>query len=272
MKYPKTIQKMLDNKIVLYVVMFFAITNFIGYAILGNYMALILFLVFGSLTYLVEPNKVMVLLVPLILTSLLMIGKRVKEGFEGDEDPKKKLIPADGTTTNGTATNGTATNGTATNGTATNGTGTTDTGTTDVATNGTFMTDVATNDTGTTDVATNDTFTTDTATTGTAQTEPMSNKKARNRIDYASTIEDAYGNLSQILGSDGIKGLTDDTHKLMKQQLELAEAMKSMTPIVEQAQHMLQGIDIKNLGGLADLAKQFTGGNKAPGNSLIQQV
>ena len=267
MKYPKTIQKMLDNKIVLYVVMFFAITNFLGYAILGNYMALILFLVFGSLTYLVEPNKVMVLLVPLILTSLLMIGKRVKEGFEADEDPKKKLIPADGTTTNGTATNGTATNGTATNGTATNGTGTTD-----VATNGTFMTDVATNGTGTTDVATNGTFMTDTATTGTAQTDGMSNKKARNRIDYASTIEDAYGNLSQILGSDGIKGLTDDTHKLMKQQLELAEAMKSMTPIVEQAQTMLQGLDIKNLGGLADLAKQFTGGNKPPGNSLIQQV
>jgi hypothetical protein len=58
----------------------------------------------------------------------------------------------------------------------------------------------------------------------------------------------------------------------MKQQLELAEAMKSMTPIVEQAQTMLQGLDIKNLGGLADLAKQFTGGDKTPGNSLIQKV
>ena len=253
MKYPKTIQKMLDNKIVLYVVMFFAITNFIGYAILGNYMALILFLVFGSLTYLVEPNKVMVLLVPLILTSLLMIGKRVKEGFEGDatdvpvvvpvvdpddsEDPKKKLIPMADAVTNGTTTNGTTTLDTTTNGTTTNGT----------ATKGT-------------------------ETISDKIGEGMSNKKARNRIDYASTIEDAYGNLSQILGSDGIKGLTDDTHKLMKQQLELAEAMKSMTPIVEQAQTMLQGLDIKNLGGLADLAKQFTGGDKAPGNSLIQQV
>ena len=240
MKYPKTIQKMLDNKIVLYVVMFFAITNFLGYAILGNYMALILFLVFGSLTYLVEPNKVMVLFVPVILTSLLMIGKRVKEGFgEGadpdpdvldvpdeSEDPKKKIIP--------------------------------------------------TADAATTDAATTDTATAGSATSGEPSGEPtgegMSNKKARNRIDYASTIEDAYGNLSQILGSDGIKGLTDDTHKLMKQQLQLAEAMKSMTPIVEQAQNMLQGLDIKNLGGLADLAKQFTGGDKAPGNSLIQKV
>ena len=86
--------------------------------------------------------------------------------------------------------------------------------------------------------------------------------KKRNRIDYASTIEESYGNLSQILGSDGIKGLTDDTRKLMKQQMQLAEAMKSMTPIVEQAQNMLQGLDLKNLGGIADLAKQFTGGKK----------
>ena len=255
MKYPKTIQKMLDNKIVLYVVMFFAITNFLGYAILGNYMALILFLVFGSLTYLVEPNKVMVLLVPLILTSLLMIGKRVKEGFEGEgepEDPKKKIIPTADAATTDAATNGTTTNGTTTLDTTTNGT----------TTNGT---------------TTNGTTTNGTATKGTETIsdqigEGMSNKKARNRIDYASTIEDAYGNLSQILGSDGIKGLTDDTHKLMKQQLELAEAMKSMTPIVEQAQTMLQGLDIKNLGGLADLAKQFTGGDKTPGNSLIQKV
>ena len=98
--------------------------------------------------------------------------------------------------------------------------------------------------------------------TGTTQTnsESMSNYKRgnRNRIDYAATIEEAYGDLSKILGSDGIKGLTDDTHRLMKQQMELANAMKSMTPLVQQAQSMLQGIDIKSLGSLAGLAKQFT--------------
>ena len=247
MKYPKTIQKMLDNKIVLYVVIFFAITNFLGYAILGNYMAILLFLVFGSLTYLVEPNKVMVLLVPLILTSLLMIGKRAKEGFEAATDTKSVTKTTDGKPA----------------------TSMPDTTMPDATMTDATMPDMTMPET---ETMSDEKKPDEKEPSGEPQTDGMTNKKARNRIDYASTIEDAYGNLSQILGSDGIKGLTDDTHKLMKQQLELAEAMKSMTPIVEQAQNMLQGLDIKNLGGLADLAKQFTGGDKAPGNSLIQKV
>jgi hypothetical protein len=84
----------------------------------------------------------------------------------------------------------------------------------------------------------------------------MSNKR-RNRIDYASTIEEAYGDLNNILGSDGIQKLTEDTQRLMTQQLQLADAMKSMTPLMENAKTMLQGFDLKNLDGLADLAKNF---------------
>jgi hypothetical protein len=84
------------------------------------------------------------------------------------------------------------------------------------------------------------------------------NSKKRNRIDYATTIENAYGDLNNILGSTGIQKLTDDTQRLMGQQLQLAEAMKSMTPLLENAQSMLQGFDLKNLDGLADLAKSFT--------------
>jgi hypothetical protein len=84
----------------------------------------------------------------------------------------------------------------------------------------------------------------------------MSNKR-RNRIDYASTIEDAYGDLNNILGSDGIQKLTEDTQRLMTQQLQLADAMKSMTPLMENAKTMLQGFDLKNLEGLSDLAKNF---------------
>jgi hypothetical protein len=85
----------------------------------------------------------------------------------------------------------------------------------------------------------------------------MSNKR-RNRIDYASTLEEAYGDLNNILGGEGIKQLTQDTQSLMKQQLQLAEAMKSMSPLLESAKTMMQGFDMKNLTGLADLAKGFS--------------
>ena len=92
----------------------------------------------------------------------------------------------------------------------------------------------------------------------------MSNKtRNRTRIDYASTIEDAYDDLNKILGSDGIKNLTNDTQNLMQQQLQLAEAMKNMTPLMKNAQDMLKGLDMSNLSGLSDMAKSLgMGGSK----------
>ena len=93
------------------------------------------------------------------------------------------------------------------------------------------------------------------------------NSKGYN-VDYASTIEDAYDELNKILGSDGIKRLTNDTQKLMKQQLQLAESMKGMQPLIagmgplmEQAQGFLGNMGNNgNLNNLADIAKQFTSG------------
>lgn len=98
------------------------------------------------------------------------------------------------------------------------------------------------------------------------ETKKGKNKSSYN-IDYASTVEDAYDELNKIIGGDGIKKLTGDTQNLMKQQLQLAEAMKGMqpliegiTPIMEQAKSMLGGDGAGgNLAGIADLAKHFTG-------------
>jgi hypothetical protein len=68
-------------------------------------------------------------------------------------------------------------------------------------------------------------------------------------IDYASTVEGAYDQLNSILGSDGIKQLTNDTQGLMKQQMQLAESMKkiepmiqSMAPLMNQAKGLLNGL------------------------------
>ena len=67
-------------------------------------------------------------------------------------------------------------------------------------------------------------------------------------IDYASTIEDAYDQLNGILGSDGIKQLTNDTQGLMKQQMQLAESMRSLQPMIE------------GIGPLMQQAQGFLGG------------
>jgi hypothetical protein len=79
----------------------------------------------------------------------------------------------------------------------------------------------------------------------------------RNRIDYASTVEDAYDDLSKILGGDGIKRLTGDTQNLLEQQAQLVDAMKNMTPLIETAKGLLNGLNMDGLNGLTDIAQKL---------------
>ena len=84
--------------------------------------------------------------------------------------------------------------------------------------------------------------------------------KKNNRIDAAATVEDAYGDLNKILGSEGMKNLTKDTQSLVSQQKDLTEAMKNMGPLVEQASSMMKQMGGAN--GLSSLMKKF--GDAAP--------
>jgi hypothetical protein len=78
------------------------------------------------------------------------------------------------------------------------------------------------------------------------------------RIDYASTLEDAYDNLDKILGSGGMQNLSADTEKLMNQQKKLFEAMNTMMPLVSKAQDMLQGLDMGKIGQMVDMTKTMS--------------
>ena len=98
------------------------------------------------------------------------------------------------------------------------------------------------------------------------------NRNTNSKIDYASTIEEAYDNLNNILGSDGINRLTQDSQRLMKQQVELAESMKAMGPLMEnmgplmkQAQEMMSSMNdgksgLGNIMGIAEKLKNQLGG------------
>jgi multisubunit Na+/H+ antiporter MnhG subunit len=77
------------------------------------------------------------------------------------------------------------------------------------------------------------------------------------RIDYGSTMENAYDRLNSILGTDGMKGLTQDTQKLVEQQKQLSEAMSSMAPLMENAKQMMDTLHSTGLGNIL-------GGNSAP--------
>ena len=90
----------------------------------------------------------------------------------------------------------------------------------------------------------------------TSMTKNQNNTKGggASRIDYASTLESAYANLESALGSGGINKLTKDTAGLLSQQKELFQSMQQMGPLINDAKSMLQGLDMKSLSGLANMA------------------
>lgn len=236
MKVPKSVFKLLENKYVLYFVLFLAVSNLLGYMVIGNMNAVILFILIGGLMTFFSKNMIIVLSVPLVLTSVLLVGNRVSEGFESattDEDKPQGLAAAVAAAASGASAD-TSTSAKATKKDKKNES------TDNTALNAAATTPLDDEPEG--------------AATETKPENMSLYKKKTNRIDYASTLEDAYGDLNNILGKDGIKNLTSDTQKLMDQQMQLAEALKGMAPLIGDAKKMLAGMDIS---GLTQMAKSF---------------
>ena len=227
---PSSVSKLLTNRYVLYLVALLALFNIIGYMMMDKTQIVILFILVGYLMSRFSKNMVIVLLVPLVLVNLLTSGMMMKEGFEEAtatpaSTPVATPAQADGTQTQ---TDGTQTQ---TDGTPAQTDGT------PAQTDGTPVpVDAAPK---------KETF----ASAG--------GRKGSSRVDMGSTLEQAYDDLNSVLGSDGIKNLTSDTQNLMKQQLHLAEAMKEMGPLMQQAQSMLKTLNIDGIGDLPSLIKKF---------------
>jgi hypothetical protein len=258
MKFPKlpkfmdkkNLSKMLENKYVLYFVFILAIINLFGYMITGNFNSIIFFVLVGFLTTFFSKNMILILTVPLVLTSVLMVGKTVKESFENadksiDEQIKELQGEIDDMIQKGLSTDADKTAFKEKN----------DKLQKLLEKKASMPKPKLTSMPKSTST---EKTTPTTSMEKTTTSEPMSSMYNKpNRIDYAATVEDAYDDLNKILGGNGIKQLTDDTQKLMQQQLQLADAMKSMSPLMEQAKGLLQGFDLKNLSSLTNVSKNL---------------
>jgi hypothetical protein len=293
MKIPSSIKNLLENKYVLYIVFFLAVTNLFGYMVMGNYKAIAMFVLVGYLVYVLNKNMIVVLLVPLILTSLFTSGF-IREGNTSMARAKATADRAAADQATATAAASAAAAAAAPDDKALADKAAADKTAAEaaetVAVDSKKVADdadatAAAVDGGSTGGSTATSENTETksplpikvnasgeaVTTTTTPTDPtvpapngsekaaFSNPydKRGSRLDYAATVEDAYGDLNKILGGDGIKNLTADTQKLMTQQLQLADAMKSMTPLLEQAKSLIGGFDMKNFGNITEMAKQF---------------
>lgn len=261
MKVPRSLSKLLENKYVLYIVFFLAVTNVFGYLITQNIKAVGLFILIGYLVYIFNKNMIIVLGIPLIFTALYVSTGAYKEGLEGKPDNKydeRRVVinnrtqqsPTNEITPPLTTEDERETVGGSTNFDRVG----------EETQKPRRVADGAITREGTikgTALVEEDARTTLSARKSELSDGMTNYRKKHPRLDYASTVEDAYGDLNQILGGDGIKRLTEDTQKLMNQQLQLADAMQSLTPLLTQAKSLVGSFDLKNLGGLADLAKQF---------------
>ena len=236
MKLNSTVSKILTNKWVLKIVSVLALLNVIGYMVMGHFNNVLFFIVLAVLVKYFSKNMILVLGIPLIIVNIFAMNPnwRIIEGMDNNK--------GDNHNNNNNNNNHNNNNNNDKK---------------EVAVVG-KSTDIS-----------NNVISSNVQDKQQSGFEVGRKKSGNSKIDYAATIEDAYDDLNKILGSDGMKSLTDDTQRLMKQQMELAESMKAMTPIVEkmlpmaeQAQKMMEGMDSQGNGmaGLLDMAKKMSNG------------
>lgn len=217
--------KLLTNKYVLYIVLFLAVTTVFGYMSMNDTNSVIFFAMISLIVSVFTRNMIVVLGLSVLFTNLLAVTKgksqNYKEGLENNDDNKDNQKP--NTNTKPKPKPVPEPKGTQA----------------PLSTSQNVPSQPATE------------------TMESMKLDSSNKKGSKNRIDYASTLEEAYDNLDSILGGDGIKNLTKDTQKLMSKQQELFKSMETMAPMLNQAKSMLEGFDMKNLQGLASLATNF---------------
>ena len=231
MKINSQVSKILTNKWVLNIVALLALLNVIGYMVMGNLNSVLFFLVLALLVRYFSKNMIIVLGVPLIVVNLFSLKGKSYYYIEGLEN----------NTTNHNDTIKKIND---------------DKQKSQTAVMPGTDTEHTTNGPESANVKTDENF------------EVGSAKNGGSKIDYASTIENAYDELNKVLGSDGIKSLTDDTQRLMKQQMDLAQSMNSLGPMVEkmmpmakQMQGMMEGMNGSGgMSGLMDMAQKMAKG------------
>jgi len=76
------------------------------------------------------------------------------------------------------------------------------------------------------------------------------------QLGKATEMEQAYDNLEKIMGKDNIQSISTDTKDLIKQQNELIKQLKTMTPALNDAMSSIGNLDFSKLSGMFNSATQ----------------
>jgi hypothetical protein len=278
---------MLQDKNVLYIVAFLAVINFFGYIVLRDSYALLIFLSVGFISTYFSKNMTIVLIVTLILTNFIIVISKTlvtsKEGFDADATPDpiadESATQVDGVAAPAKAAaapaKAAAAPAKAAAAPAKPAAAPAKAAAAPAKAAAAPLSGVV--GAGTSGKASKNKVTTTASSlkTNSQKVEPMTDLSpasindeddlpVNNRVDYAKTLEKAYDNLENIVGQDGVRGLTSQTNTLMDQQQKLMENMKSMEPLLKTAQSFLDKFESSSMGKIFDkipgMSSMFGGG------------
>lgn len=267
MSFASEAAKLLTNKYFLYFIAFLAVSNIIGYLVTNKLNAVVFFVLVCILAYNFSKNMAVVLIIAIIATNLLMVNKSMREGFKEGVDGEDPTTTADDTDT--TATDATAEDSASATATpapikpaaqklkAKLPAEQQETINTAVA-NAKANAEAKNASTSTTEEEVEGFSASGSGYNGTKRGAIGGPAKAA-RIDYSTTLEQAYDNLEKMLGSDGLNNLSADTNKLMSQQQKLFSTVDKMLPMIDKAQGMLQGLDMDKINSLVGMTEKFGG-------------
>ena len=221
--FKKVLTELSHNQIVLYLVALCALLNLVGYTMRNNLAAIALFLIIGFGSTHLTKNMILILLFAIIGTQLLVklglfksLG--IREGLVNKNDPdsdeeeeeEEIEIMVKKEVNNNKPKPGSKSNPSA----------------------------------GLTAPKPNDTDNeTDKSVSKSAKLDDGADLTGTGtKVDYAKTVENAFDSLKNILESDQIRNMSNDTARLASKQEGLISAMKNMQPLMDNAQNMLQSL------------------------------
>lgn len=223
----------LKNKYVLYTLLVVALGNVLGYLAMEDYKSLGLFISVGLLSTYFSKNMAVTLIVAIIVTACVAVNNKVREGLENKKEEKEGMkIEEDFECSEGTECP----------------TGKKCSEQSKCKPISGFQNNVP---------------------PSTPAKVGDDDESPGDRIDYAATMEQAYDNLQQMLGEDGVKGITSETKKLVQQQKDLMGTLNTMAPVLNTAKETLESMNMPDMAGMATMLKQLNG--KAPDLSKLMK-
>ena len=228
--------KLANNKYFLYVMLFLGISTVLGFLSVKNFNAVVLFVVVAFAMRYFTKNMGLIMLVAVILSNIISVKSTI-EGLAtaGKNDKKNNKTKKKGKKGN---QNG-------------NQTKVTTNATTKLANTAANMA-TSTNPNNTENMAPID--------YKMSETVEVDEDDDDDAIDTQSTQQAAYNNLNKLIGDKGFTKMTQDTEKLMNQQENLAKAMESIGPLVQNAEKMMQGLNLDRFTGMLDKLNGMMGG------------